>query len=134
MRALSGLLITTLCLIAPGVLAFDITDTPPVPSGARPRFLVGAASRIAPTGAEVQLAFRVPYAELTFTPMVDDSDALLAQFDLTMVLNEGRRQIGGDLWHETVRATPEQSKSRDEYSRRSSPFPRSPVVSVPALP
>lgn len=109
-----------LCWVAlPGLaLGFDVTDTPPVPSASRPHFLVGAASRIGAEGAEVLLAFRVPYDELNFIAIPDEPDSQLAQFDLTMVLNEGSRQVGGDLWHEQVRATTAQSKSKDQFFER----------------
>lgn len=106
-------------VVLPGsVLGFDVTDTPPVPSASRPHFLVGAASRMGSEGAEVLLAFRVPYDELSFVSIPEAPDSQIAQFDLTMVLNEGSRQVGGDLWHEQVRATTAQSQSRDQYFER----------------
>lgn len=104
--------------------AFDVTDTPPVPSAARPHFLVGSASRIGAEGAQVVLAFRVPYEELSFVAIPDEPDSQLAQFDLTMVLNEGKHQIGGDLWHEQVRVTTAESRSKNLYFER--------IVKVPA--
>lgn len=127
MRA-AALVLLAICQVAvvEPARSFDVTDTPPIPSGARPRFLVGAASRIGADGAEVLLAFRVPYDELTFTSIADDPDSQLAQFDLTMVLNEGKHQVGGDLWHEQVRTTTAQSRSEDHYFER--------IVTLPADP
>lgn len=108
---------------------FDVTDVPPFPSLSRPRFQVNSANYLGQNGPEVVLAFRIPYSELFFTEKTDANGALTyeADFDLIMVLSDGKRQIGGDLWNETVRVENEaETDSRKRWHRR--------LVRIPAEP
>lgn len=78
---------------------FDLTDEPPDLPSERPRFQVDGASRLGPAGPEVILAFEAPYSELFFRPM---GSRLRSRFDLILLLLEGKRQVGGDLFSETI--------------------------------
>lgn len=120
-----------LCLLAagPADAGFDVTDVPPFPSLTRPRFQVNSANYLGAEGPEVVLAFRIPYAELFFSEGVDAAGAQFweAEFDLVMVLSDGSRQVGGDLWNETVRVDAEaETESQRRWHRR--------LVRLPAEP
>jgi len=107
--------------------AFDVTDIPPQASRAHPSFEVNSASHIGPSGVEVVLAFRVPFVELYFDEREDEAGSVefVAEFDVTMLLYDGKRQIGGDLWNETVRTDSERSSnSRKRWHER--------IVRIPA--
>lgn len=78
---------------------FDLTDVPPDLPSERPRFQADGGSRLGPAGPEVLLAFEAPYSELFFRPL---GSRLRSRFDLILLLLEGKRQVGGDLFSETI--------------------------------
>ena len=130
----TGLAVLALVLLlfaggSPASGGFDVTDVPPFPSLTRPRFQVNSANYLGANGPEVVLAFRIPYSELFFTEETDENGAVsyVAEFDLIMVLSDGKRQIGGDLWNETVRVENEaETESKRRWHRR--------LVRIPAEP
>lgn len=81
---------------------FRISDAPPIAHLERPRFQVDAGSFLGPRGPEVALALRVPYSELFFKKV---DDRWRARVDVIMVLYQGKKQVGGDLWPETIEVT-----------------------------
>jgi GWxTD domain-containing protein len=78
---------------------FDLTDVSPDLPVERPRFQADGGSRLGPAGPEVFLAFEAPYAELFFRP---SGSRLRSRFDLILLLLDGKRQVGGDLFSETI--------------------------------
>ncbi|MCB9462520.1 MAG: GWxTD domain-containing protein [Candidatus Eisenbacteria bacterium] len=130
-RQLVGLLLLCLGILVDVPVAragFDVTDVPPFPSTSRPRFQVNAANYLGEMGApEVVLAFRIPYSELFFAEKTDTFGATYyeAEFDLIMLLSDGKRQVGGDLWNEVIRVESEaETESRKRWHRR--------IVRIPA--
>ena len=104
--------------------AFDQIDLPPAPGQGHPRFLVDSGSFLSSTGPEVSVALRVPYAELFFEKQ---EKTYRARFDVLIVLREGKRQVGGDLWPQTLEvARYADTKARDIYFQK--------VVRLPAQP
>jgi GWxTD domain-containing protein len=77
----------------------DLTDVSPELPLERPRFQADGGSRLGPTGPEVLLAFEAPYAELFFRP---SGSRFRSRFDLILILLDGKRQVGGDLFSETI--------------------------------
>ena len=92
---------------------FDLTDVPPDLPLERPRFQVDGGSRLGPTGPEVLLAFEAPYAELFFRP---SGSRLRSRFDLILLLLDGKRQVGGDLFSETIEVL-DRRDTRDPAAR-----------------
>ena len=103
---------------------FDVVDQPPAPVQGRPRFLVDSGSFVGGTGEEVAVAVRVPYAEL-FWRKVDGR--YRARFDVIITLHRGKRQVGGDLWPQSLEvARYGDTKARDIFFQK--------VVRLPAAP
>lgn len=101
---------------------FEVTDEPPLPSRARPRFQVDAGSLLTSRGPEVAVAFRIPHSELRF---IGESGKEAARFDLIILVSKDGRRIGGDLWEIEVPRTQDPSADlRAIYYRR--------VVRMPA--
>ncbi len=97
--ALAGALLAAAVPSASWPAAFDVTDTPPQPQRERPRFHADAGSRLGPTGPEVWLGFEAPYSELFFRPV---GSRVQSRFDLILLLLKGKRQVGGDLFEESI--------------------------------
>lgn len=129
-RIRGGVLVLLLGLLSLEAKAgFDITDVPPFPSASRPRFIVNSANYMNEGRPEVVLSFRIPYGELFFEEKADRNGATFyeAEFNLVMLLYDGNRQVGGDLWEESVRVDDEkETKSRQEEFRK--------VVRIPVEP
>jgi GWxTD domain-containing protein len=92
---------------------FDLTDVPPTLPVERPRFLADGGSRLGPNGPEVLLAFEVPYSELFFRPV---GSRRRSRFDLILLLRDGKRQVGGDLFSETIEVL-DRHDTRDPAAR-----------------
>lgn len=117
-----------LCFALLGLTAecrgFDVVDLPPSAGQGHPRFLVDSGSYLAEDGPEVTVALRVPYAELFFRK---EGKVYRAHFDVLIVLRDGKRQVGGDLWPQTLEvATYADTKARDIFFQK--------VVRLPAEP
>ena len=101
---------------------FEVTDEPPLPSRARPRFQVDAGSLLTDRGPEVAVAFRIPHSELRFMGQPGEE---MANFDLIILVSKDERRIGGDLWPIRVPRTQDpHADPRAIYYRR--------VVRMPA--
>lgn len=85
----------------PGVAPaeFHVLDLPPTGMTGHPRFQVDAGSFSTSAGAEVALALRVPYSELFFEKR---GPLYRSRFDLIIVLYDGKKQVGGDLWPQEI--------------------------------
>jgi GWxTD domain-containing protein len=92
---------------------FDLTDVAPDLPVQRPRFQADGGSRLGPNGPEVLLAFEAPYSELFFRP---SGSRLRSSFDLILLLLDGKRQVGGDLFDETIEVL-NRRDTRDPASR-----------------
>ncbi len=92
---------------------FDLTDVPPDLPLERPRFQVDGGSRLGPAGPEVLLAFEAPYSELFFRR---SGSRLRSRFDLVLLLLDGKRQVGGDLFSETIEVL-DRRDTRDPAAR-----------------
>ena len=92
---------------------FDPTDAVPDLPLERPRFQADGGSRLGPTGPEVLLAFESPYSELFFRP---SGSRLRSRFDLILLLLDGKRQVGGDLFSETIEVL-DRRDARDPTAR-----------------
>src|SRR5688500_10191904 len=68
----------------------------PIQAEDRPRFVVDAIST--PVGAEssrVEILWEIPRAELAFR---GEGDECRAQYDISIVFYQGKRQAAGDIW------------------------------------
>jgi len=82
----------------------------------RPRFLFDAGAIWGLGGPALEIVVEIPYPELMFR--LEDG-AYRAAFDLIVVLRQGKRQIGGDLWHESIAARSQaETRSRSSIYRR----------------
>jgi GWxTD domain-containing protein len=79
--------------------AADLRDSPPARNVERPRFSFDAGAVWVNDSAHVAVEISVPYRELMFRT---NPQGYGAAFDIIVTLFQGRRQIKGDLWHETV--------------------------------
>ena len=88
-------------------------DVPPDAAADRPRFRADGGSRLGPAGPEVFLAFEAPYSELFFRP---SGSRFRSRFDLILLLLDGKRQVGGDLFSETIEVL-DRRDARDPAAR-----------------
>lgn len=101
-----------------------MTDLPPQLGRGHPRFQVDAGSLLGTRGPEVAVAFRIPYGELYFQ---HEADGFAAEFDLIILLLDGKRQVGGDLWPIRVVASDEsETRSQTTFYRK--------IIQVPVEP
>jgi GWxTD domain-containing protein len=86
---------------AMSVRGVSLDDPPPTRHLQRPRFSIDAGPVWSGDSLWVAVEIGIPFRELMFRP----ADAgYEAQFDLIVVLLDGKRQISGDLWHEAAHA------------------------------
>jgi len=81
--------------------ASEFRDPPPTRRSERPRFSFDAGAVWRHDTTYVAVEVSVPYQELMFRP--DSGQGYTAAFDLIVALYKDKRQLAGDLWHETIR-------------------------------
>jgi GWxTD domain-containing protein len=99
----AGLILRAVLLataLAPPAWGDPADDPPPTRHLDRPRFSIDAGPIWTGDTSWVAVEIGVPFRELMFRAA---DTGFEAQFDLIVVLYDGKRQISGDLWHETAR-------------------------------